>query len=60
MMRKYDGPPRRYMLRQDDRGVIKDVTGKPIYFESKRQAKTYRDSTNDGVVVSPGPDHKSW
>lgn len=51
---------RRYMLRDKDRTPVKDVTGEPLYFSRKGQAKTYRDSVSEDLTVSIGPDHRKW
>lgn len=51
---------RRFILRTADRSVLKDVTGEPLYFSTKVQAKAYRSSTSEDLVISPGPDHRKW
>lgn len=51
---------RRFMLRTVSRAPVKDVTGEPLYFETKAQAKAYRNSTSEALVISPGPDHRKW
>ena len=51
---------RRYMLRDEDRRPIKDVTGEPLWFLRKTDAKSYRDQMAEGCVISCGPDHRKW
>lgn len=52
---------RRFMLRMSkDRTPVKDVTGEPLYFPTKAQAKTYRDNALEDMTISVGPDHRKW
>lgn len=53
-------PVRRWMLRMANRTPIRDVTGEPLWFSTKDQAKAYRASTDEDLVVSYGPDHRKW
>lgn len=55
------GWARRFMLRMPDRTPIKDTTtGEPLWFQTKSQAKAYRDQTSGNLTVSHGPDHRKW
>lgn len=56
----YRGPKRRFMLRMANRTPVKDVCGEPLYFVSKSEAKAYRETSMEDMVVSPGPDHRKW
>ena len=48
------------MLRMSDRTPVKDVTGEPMYFSTKSQAKSYRDAMSEDMTISVGPDHRKW
>lgn len=48
------------MLRMSDRTPVKDVTGEPLYFSTKSQAKAYRDNMSEAMTVCVGPDHRKW
>lgn len=51
---------RRFMLRMKDRTPVKDVTGEPVFFSTRTQAKAYRDSLSEATTISIGPDHRKW